>query len=314
MYRSEFLWNNIDSLISDDEIWPVCVPSYNKPNAQLIKNIDSSIPMYIFVRPEQFSDYKKYKSKSKGIVKIKDVQEIGITRHRIVEWAQYKGFDNIFMIDDDVTALHFLVPWYGNEDGTGKPAMKRYRTLKHMPEELDKRVLKMWMWYAMRCDDRLTISGPGNLSDWWNINNENSKALYNSSSTLVAVHLNIKNLTKFGLNYKDTRQYGTEDYTLQYDVMRSGLFTSIFKDIAYRVPNVGAGRMEQQKVIDKYNENIRLFMENAMSPEDNDRVTTKVSKSGIPSIKFNWSKWRAEEYMMYNNTDISENLIVKGVM
>ena len=310
MYRAEFLWNNIDKLIPDEDVFPICVPSYNRPAAPLLKYADQ-LPIYLFIRKEQEADYAQYKGKVRGIIKLTGVEEIGMTRAMIVKWAQTKGHDNIFMMDDDVTALHFLVPWSNGD----KQYMKRWTTVNDLPESVDLKIFKMWMYMISRCDERLTLSGPGNISDWWNISNKDSLTLYNSSSTLVCVHLNIKNMMVAGIDYIDTRIGGTEDYTLQYQVMISGLYSAVFKDIAFRVPNVGAGNaIEQQRIVEKYHENISLFQENIMRPDDADRVGVKVSKSGVPSIKFNWSRWRAPETMMYTCQDISDDLKMKGVM
>ena len=65
MYRSEYLYRNIDKLIQDSEVFPICVPSYNRPNASLLK-YSKAIPLWLFVREEQMEMYKEYQ----GICKI----------------------------------------------------------------------------------------------------------------------------------------------------------------------------------------------------------------------------------------------------
>ena len=56
----------MDNLIQDDEVFPICVPSYKRPNANVFKYIDK-IPIVIFIRQEQYAMYEEYKEKCKII-------------------------------------------------------------------------------------------------------------------------------------------------------------------------------------------------------------------------------------------------------
>lgn len=308
MYRSQYLFDHIDELIDDDEVWPICVPSYNRPDASFLQYVDN-VPVILFIRKEQAVLYKQYKGRCR-IVKIDGVEEIGQTRAKIVDWAAEHGYDNIFMLDDDILHLTFNQP---AQTSSGKWAMKRYTTITNQAEGIyDEKVFKMWMWLARRCDERLTISAPGALSDWWNIRYKDSETVYNSGSCIQCIHLNIKNMVEQGINYIDTREGGTEDYTLQYQVMTAGLYTAIFKDLAFRAPAVGGpsgGNTTDQDLIDKYENFIRLFNENILQPEDEYRVSTKTAKSGIPSVKFDWPKWHAGT-ITYDNSAILESLSI----
>ena len=104
---------------------------------------------------------------------------------------------------------------------------------------------------------------------------------------------------------------GTEDYSIQYQVMTSGLYCTIFKDLVYRVPGVGAGaggNTNNEEIIEKYTRFIQLFQDNILQECDKNRVGIKTSKGGIPSIKFNWNRWRQPNGMMYNVNDIYDEL------
>lgn len=308
MYRAEVLYNNIDTLVTDDEIFPICVPSYNRPNAQFLRFV-GGLPVVLFIRKEQEELYKDYKDKC-YMVGLDNVEEIGGTRKAIVDWAITNKISNIFMIDDDISHLSFLMP--GKSSQSDKEFMKMYSTINNIPEAVDKKVFKMWVWLIHRCSDKLTISGAGAKSDWWNISYKNSQAIYNSGSTIQCIHLNIDNLKKYGINYVDTRVGGTEDYTLQYQVMAAGLYTCIFKDLVFRVPSVGSGtggNSNNEELVKKYQRFIQLFQDNILSEENTHRVGIKTSKGGVPSVKFNWNKWKIqEESMMYTCENIWDEL------
>lgn len=307
MYRAEVLYNNIDSLIKDDEIFPICVPSYNRPNAPFLKYVDQ-LPVVLFIRKEQKDLYKEYQNRC-YMVGLEDVEEIGQTRKAIIDWAISNHISNIFMIDDDISHLSFLMP--STSTKSDKEFMRMYSTINNIPEAIDKKVFKMWVWLVYRCSDKLTISGAGAKSDWWNIAYKDSQAIYNSGSTIQCIHLNIDNLKKYGINYVDTRIGGTEDYTLQYQVMAAGLYTCIFKDLVFRVPSVGSGsggNSSNEELVKKYQRFIQLFQDNILQKKDKYRVSIKTSKGGVPSVKFLWNKWKELETMMYNANDIYDEL------
>lgn len=308
MYRAEILYHHIDTLIKDDEIYPICVPSYNRPNAPFLKFVDN-LPVVLFIRKEQIDLYKDYQNRCK-IVCLENVEEIGQTRKAIVDWAVSNNIDNIFMLDDDVTLLSFMMPGKSSQSDD-KEFMKPYITINNIPESPDKKVFKMWVWMIRHCSDKLTISGAGNRSDWWNIRYKDSQTVYNSGSTIQCIHLNVKNLMKYKINYTDTRIGGTEDYTLQYQVMAAGLYTCIFKDLVYRSPAVGngtGGNKTNEELIEKYHRFIELFQRNVLSKDDVSKVGIKTSKGGVPSIKFNWVRWRTKEYMMYTADTVYNEL------
>lgn len=307
MYRAEILYNHIDTLIKDDEIYPICVPSYNRPNAPFLKFVDN-LPVILFIRREQEELYKDYKDRCK-IVLLDNVEEIGQTRKAIVDWAIKHNISNIFMLGDDVTLLSFMMP--GKSSQSDKEFMKPYVTINNIPESPDKKVFKMWIWMLRHCSNKVTISGAGNRGDRWNLSYKDSKASYNSSSVIQCVHLNIDNLKKYRINYTDTRIGGTEDYTLQYQIMAAGLYSCLFSDLVYRSPAVGngtGGNSNNEELVKKYNNFIQLFQRNIMAREDTSKVGVKVSKGGVPSIKFNWAQWRSKEYMMYSGDTVYDEV------
>ena len=308
MYRSEVLRKNIDDLVDDSEVYPICVPSYNRPNASVLKYC-KEVPIVLFIRREQEDLYKDYKNLCK-IVLLDNVEEIAGTRQAIVDWARNNGISNIFMLDDDITCTDILVPSISST--SHNEFMRLQKTINGQPYSVDFKFFKVWTWLIKRCSSKLTISGAGAKSDWWNIRYKDSRTIYNSGSTIQCIHLNIENLENYGIKYLDSRKYGVEDYTLQYRVMAAGLYTCIFKDLVFCVPGVGngsGGNSTDEELVRKYHRFIDQFQYNFLQEQDKYRVGTKVSKGGIPSIKFNWNRWKVqEESMMYTEDTVYDEL------
>lgn len=311
MYRAEFLFHHIDELVDDNEVYPICVPTYNRPNAYLVKNFADKLPIVIFIRREQEELYSEYKGVC-PIVLLDNVTNIGETRAAIVDWAYQSGYNNIFMMDDDISCGTFLVP--GKSSKSDKYFMKFYETVNNLPWGLSLKFFKMWVWMIKHCDEKLTLSGPGARSDFWDLKNADMKLPYNSNSVIQCIHLNVSNLKENNINYGSNEEEGAEDYALQYKLMTEGLYSLALRDLAFVVPGVGSGTggnnaIEEEKLHTRYKEYIRRFMENVLDEENAYRVGTKTSKGGIPSVKFNWLRWKIKDkYFYYSVESIQKEL------
>lgn len=106
-------------------------------------------------------------------------------------------------------------------------------------------------------------------------------------------------LHKYDINYIDSDVCGIEDYAIQYHCMKSGLYTLIIiKDLVYDCPTMGkniGGCDYSEGVTETLNKRMKLFMENVVSEEDKKYMTTKITRSGIPSIRFKWNHFRVKE-------------------
>lgn len=307
MYRSEYLYRNIDKLIQDSEVFPICVPSYSRPNASLLK-YSKVIPIWLFVREEQLELYKEYQGICK-IVPLTGVYDIGTTRKAIVDYMWNLGYGDIFMLDDDIYLLSFRYPGFSK---SGKELMKLHcDDSGNTSWDVSLAVFKMWVWMIYNSSDKVTISGAGRLFDWWNIRYKDVPFAYNSSTPIQCIHLNISNLKKHGIQYESNAVDGAEDYALQYKIMSKGLYSVLYKDLAYdsaRV-NKAAGGNQTDDIVEKYTKYVQLFNDNVLNPEDIYRVGTKVSKSGFPSITFKWNHWRIKDkQMVYSVEDIDTDL------
>ena len=112
---------------------------------EIAKRASDDLPLVFFVRREQLPQYKHLKDRFR-VVPIDGVKDIGETRSKILKWARVKGYDNIFMLDDDVTQVDYLYPW---ETSGGKLCMRASHINEHNGEN-GLRPLAFRMWQAPR--------------------------------------------------------------------------------------------------------------------------------------------------------------------
>lgn len=298
MYRSLELYNKTQ--IEDFDIFPICVPTYNRPNPPIISSLEQfpELPIILFIRntDEQKNLYKHLKKKCR-IVCLNDVHDLGETRRAIVNWCIKNKISNIFMFDDDIKGVDFLYPY---ETCNGTLCMRAHHINVGTKSVIDPTVLRMWIKYIRSSRKDLTISAPLYRPDSWHMKNADAEFKYNSGACIQCIHLNIKNLYKNKINYIANAEGGVEDYYLQFQVMSAGLTTSVFTDLMYECPAVGAlsGGCENANGIKDLNERFNwyaeLFLDN-VSGRDHPGIKVKTTKSGLNSIKFDWKYWRLKD-------------------
>lgn len=299
LYRSQILYKQVKN--ADFPIYPICVPTYNRENPLILKALDTypDLPIILFIRdtPEQKQLYKKWRDRCK-IVLLPEVDNIGATRAAIVNWCIDYRISKIFMMDDDIDELDFLYP---HETKNGKVCMRAARqNMGRDYKGVNPFTLRMWMRMLDDARDDLTLASPAYRPDSWHMKNKDADLIYNNGACIQCVYLNIKNLYRADINYRDTENCGNEDYALQFDIMSKGLTTAIFHDLMYGCPAVGSlegGNEDACKIKDiktRYEHFIELFLKN-VSHGEHEGIKIARSKSNIPSIKFNWKYWKLKE-------------------
>lgn len=296
LYRTQVLYKKVKN--EDFPIYPICVPSYNRENPLILKALDTypDLPIILFIRntKEQKALYKKWRDRCK-IVLLPEVDNIGNTRRAIVSWCVDHKISKIFMMDDDIDELDFLYP-HPTKNGT--ICMRAAR--QNMGREykgINPFTLRMWMRMLDDARDDLTLASPAYRPDSWHMKNKDADLVYNNGACIQCVYLNVKNLYKAQINYRDTENCGNEDYALQFDIMSKGLTTAVFHDLMYGCPAVGSlegGNEDACRIKDikaRYEHFIECFLKN-VSQGEHEGIKIAHSKSNIPSIKFNWKYWR----------------------
>lgn len=304
MYRTR-KW---EELSRDVEIWPICIPTYNRPNPKAVKNALPGLPIVLFVRKEQKELYTLLKSQYPGckIVTLSNVHDLGETRAKIVKWASYHGHKNIFMLDDDITSVDYLYP--GKTSG-GSICMRGSRINNGEKSRLNPSGFRVWQYIVEnRLDKNTAITTPIYRPDSWHLKNKNAKFRYNAGACMQCVHLNIDLLSRCNLNYGSNKEYGVEDLSLQFWAMEKGLKTCVITDLVYNCPPINSepGGCEGANGIDdpekRYSYYVKQFFKNVCKG-NHPGVGIKTSRSGFKSIKFNWKYWSGK---IERRTDMEE--------
>lgn len=258
------MYSSIDQ-ITDEEVYPICVYSHNNPSANLLKYVDV-LPMVLFIQREQAEMYREYQSKC-HIVYLQGVTDIGNIKAMMVTWAEVNDFDEVFIMDDDIDYLGVASDW-------------------ERPQGVYLKALKTWMWNARQSSPRLTMSSPSLEQEWY----WRTSIAYNNTPVERCMLLNVRNLKKYHINFLPTEVGGTPDQSLQYQVMKAGLYSTVFKDIEYE----GLILNHEEESIDRFNAFIRKFQPNSFTAQlnkDRTKIKLKIQNDGSYSIQFRWSEW-----------------------
>lgn len=282
-------------MFSDDDVPPIFVPSYNRPNPIILSHlsVEPELKIVLCVRREQYEMYKHWEGKVYSIMLLDNVNDLGETRMRILENIQ-DAYSHIFMWDDDINRIDYLVP---SITSGGKEAMRRSGIHFNRPEDRWTDLLKLWMYYMYKLNDpKLAISSPLYRPDSWHMKNANADLKINSGACIQCVWLNVCLLRENGINYHPNREVGVEDYAIQFDAMNKGLHTTMITDMLYECPpiNTQSGGCENANGYADPTERYKWYIELSKKYYNgHPGVLYKMTSSGkFESVKFNWKYWR----------------------
>lgn len=258
---------------------PVFVPSYKRYRATfLVRSMNYRFPLYLFVRDEDVEGYRWIKGRpNTHLIRLKQVTNIGETRAAMVRYAQRHNIDRIFMLDDDITRLD-LTLW----DAT-KEIARASGTMKKVAENLDL-VLSTWenLW-----EDEALLGASYRPYSWSLAEREIQGKTRAQLQQCIGV--NIELLVQTGINYRSSAEVGNEDLFLQLECYQHGLKALKTNQIQYDCPAMGSGvggcNSDNVSIVEKQKQRVELFMR---ACKNNPRVVVRTTKSGVPSIKFNW--------------------------
>lgn len=293
-YRSEFLYEYAKEHIRDQDVPPILVPSYNRPDAQFLQRllVEPELPIILCIRREQEELYSRWKGKCSFLL-LDNVHDIAETRAEIVRLVS-PYLKQAFMFDDDINELDYLIP------SLTRNGVESMRTSKlntgYTARYID--ILKMWLCLIEQADPTLTLSSLLYRPDSWHLKNKDAPTRYNNGACIQCVHLNLENMSKLSIQYKPHAVVGNEDYALQFDIMSAGLLTTVFTDLMYGCPAVNshAGGCENANGYSDANERYKWYVSCAKTYYgDHPGIKyMRTKRTGIDSVKFNWKYWRKE--------------------
>ena len=220
---------------------PVVVPSYNRPYcnfADLLIRSNSSknkCPVFFVVRESQEDEYRESLKSLDNVevISVSDntIRNIGLTRRFIQMEFSRRGYENIFMIDDDIAELSYLhkkVNSKGNITSVmdyNADIYKVFAILQFAHEELCKK-FKGYMYtgltpklfmYHESCSD-----------------SANSLEIIPRILTAV-VGISLSKLRDNCIEYHNNETHGHEDIDLMFQILKTGNLTGSISGITFHV-------------------------------------------------------------------------------
>ena len=273
---------------------PICIPSYHRPNAPVFSKKSK-----LRNTPEELNAYSYLKDHVTLIHLPDDVEEIGMTRNFIVTWAQDHGYENIFMFDDRILDFKTLAPRLTRNNKLIMGELKTSDTLS---------TLKLWEYLQNLYPT--TSSGVVSKGLCWNPKHINREFTVNKPGCAWEYCLiNVQDLKKYDLNYQDVRQVGAEDCYIMFQILKTGLPSRIFTDIAYteiypeqthkQNPNSGGHNIQGITREERLIMLQKTFIENVVGCKWNDKIpelTFLRYKDGSSGFYFNFARYWAKYY------------------
>lgn len=257
----------------------IAIPSMNHPDVNIFSRLSSvNLDKYIFVRREQYGMYESWEEHGYRVIKLpKWVDDIGSTRKAIVQYFHNRDQHWVFMLDDDIA-------YVGNCEL--RPEGWKWEYTHKEKTYFKTSVFKRWFNIARKYD--LSLSSP--CHRFHDHNRHGNRILINKAACIQCVLLHTPDVISVG-NYKRMRECGNEDYSLQYFLMNHGYSCGMIGNLLYDAPAIGGA--------DKYPEYIETFKTNVCN--DPTYITTKTTRSGVPSIQFVWKNWGGKIIEMEDN-------------
>lgn len=258
------------------------IPTYSRPDGLAIERC-KNLPFIrcLAIRKEQLSLYDKWSDYYQFIL-LKNVEDIGETRAKIVKWANYQGYDWMFMFDDDIRKVETLVK---TKDGNynSKRILEGAQTLPRFE------IKALRNWFETAKEYNLSMSSPNHRAY---DRSYHGTLRINNTAVIQCLLLHIPDIVSVG-NFLSLRKYGNEDYLLQYKLMKAGYLCGKVGTVEYDVNDVGSGEggcnaVENPDIVKRYESYIKAFQQNI---DNTSLMKTKLTKQGIPSLQFNWKEW-----------------------
>jgi hypothetical protein len=259
----------------------IAIPSYKRPQATTIKRL-KNVPLdkYLFIRPEDYDSYKPIAEENGfRIIKLKKVTDIGNTRQKLVEYCNSKGFEWVFMFDDDISKVESIA-----QSGDKITSAR----ILYEPDEKPRFELgALKTWFKIAKEHNFSLSSPTHRAYE---RNEHNWIQINKRPCIQCVLLHIPDIISVG-NYKSLREVGNEDYYIQFKLMNAGKLCGKIGLIEYDCPKIGQGSGgnnvdEYTDINERYKLYVQTFLDNVCN--DPEKITTKTTKTGQKSVQFVW--------------------------
>jgi len=211
------------------KIWPIVVPSYKRGSKaktlQMLKNgYDSRLTYFLFIYPDDAENYQEIiDSGLFTVVFCEGFRGIVPKRNFINEEMLKRGYENIFVLDDDIPAVFKLAA------GVQKKNPNMYKSIK-----LDTKVYDFFDAFQSiieNADQHLTQTGCVNeMEATFNDFRQKPPVIY-TRFPIQMVHINTKDMHDYNIKYR--KDHGWDDFDLTMQILSKGLQTGHIPSLTY---------------------------------------------------------------------------------
>lgn len=301
-WTTEFLNKAYD--VVKDRKFPILIPSYTNtakskdfcPSAVrgFLSNMDDDFnyPIILFVRRSQYEDYKSANNhKFVTIIPFKDelINSAGNARRWSLKWLYDNGYNHAFSFDDDASGIGMTE--YGIT-GAGDPKSKAIKTTNVS------KVLACWQYSMEKLEEKynnVVLTGVYPIGFSWKESYcwMNESALLYRGNLNQVVCLNVENLIKNNIIYKDNRECGHEDIQLILESLEKDMVVATFPFIWYSTPPMDVVNFSEfgSTMKDRFARQQELMMSNW---KDCPWVSFR-DKRDLPQVVINFRKYRKDK-------------------
>lgn len=282
-----------------DKKYPIFIPSYNRPNpitvSELLKmDNEYNYPIFLIVRQSQKDNYiNSNENKYVKIISVEDnlISNSGLTRNMCVSIASNMGFKKIFMFDDDIKSIGYLVQGHTKSGDLKSDASKSDNISK---------IIAMWQ-YAMEIASNkynVALSSVGFRSNSWTAD----KCIKSNAMKLVGGHvgqvccIDINKFNMLDINYRDNKICGHEDTDIEIRLIKEKIPTCIFQFLDCEATSMSSDNWGYDNMVARLKSQYDIMFNNF---KDLGFVKFFEDKRGLSRVSLNWI--RARKYLGIGN-------------
>lgn len=271
-------------------VWPIVVPSYKRGSMaktlqMLEKGYDSRLEYFLFIYEDDKDNYTDIiNSGHFTVVYCKGFRGIVPKRNFINEEMLARGYENIFVLDDDIPALFFL------ERGHQVKHPERYRSVKVPATPYE--YFSKFQSIIENADQHLTQTGCVNeMEAAFNDFSKKPEVIY-CRFPIQMVHINVKDLKDNDIKYRT--DHGWDDFDLTMQILSKGLQTGHIPSMTYisdvmepaaSVANVGDNKWTEisLNLYKTWGDSVKFIEKKGqVNAKPQRRIITKKIEKGIP--------------------------------
>lgn len=234
-WTDEYL-NEAKETIKTEDIFPIVVPSYQRGSEALTLKLlkgCSDLKIILYVYADDYENYREVVENNENIsaVLCSGFRGLAPKRKFINEDMVAKGYNEYFVLDDDISALFYT--------RHGQTKAGTYKAEKVLLNPID--FFKMWQYVIKyKAEEEIAVCGIISETGAWCQNLIQMKDVIYVAGQCQILYMNGGLCAKHGVNYREDA--GWEDFDFSLRVLNAGLNSCQIRYLTYATPTMCPGQ------------------------------------------------------------------------